>query len=356
MFRIDSTVDLFTRAPDSWSLQQAWKFSGDELSRNARGAVHLLATQSDLRAQEDQLAWAHQAILEFQDLQGITVPREGRCGSINYLFYEGVSTLREAVLSGLNGCVHVSLSSMRTFMEMLLFHVWWGQKLADSGSHESFFEWLAGKERKRYKYFKEAKKEVFAKLPWSDSGERESRFCEVYNRLCSYVHKPLLAESITMLRGGNTAAPDLHVLSFWLSLMKDAADQCVQLLFGSKPISLFRLAPLRKFGFNVPVGVFPDESNHHVFERLLGSEAMTNLQCETANAVTLLLKQYDELPDLTDEQILKTWVHAPLGEEACRNDRERILLRAATMKADLRASNWRFAYIAPFFVDFIVDA
>lgn len=92
----------------------------------------------------------------------------------------------------------------------------------------------------------------------------------VYAQLCSYVHKPLLAEALTTIRGGNVRGISIAEIEYWLDLMNRTQRVLLNIAIGYAPQALFPIEVHRKFGFNTPVGGFFDNSNFIPLQQALG--------------------------------------------------------------------------------------
>ena len=118
------------RDPNSGiTIPEVWDIRPDELSEDGKREVELLESTSNSESNIWELTkWTCQAILEFQDLQSINFPDQGKWFNINYLFFEGLSVLREAILCGINGQAHASFTTLRAAIEIIMTHYWWKKK------------------------------------------------------------------------------------------------------------------------------------------------------------------------------------------------------------------------------------
>ncbi|HKQ49024.1 MAG TPA: hypothetical protein VJZ71_13220 [Phycisphaerae bacterium] len=328
-----------------------WGIATAEL--NGQGASSLEALRNPTNALHegtDTTSWLQQAILEFQDLQHINFPDAGHFGSTNYLYYEAINTLRESVLAGLSGLYHSSFSVLRSSLEMFVFHSWWQLRLERESTHEKYFAWLDG--RGHAPPFRNVLEEVIARIDGTSIGGHAKGIYPLYQCLCCYAHKPLLAESISRLRGTNKAIASEAALAYWIKIIGEVSLAVVHLLVLCNPVCVFVAPVITKFGFNPPVGWLFDESNVRVLERAIGKRMIETFRFAfQANENVKALREWvNERPDLTNEEILKTWDrNKDVPNDAhCRTEEERLLLRLSIMKADLRAMNWMFAYQAPF--------
>jgi hypothetical protein len=66
----------FLKPKPNLSISEVWNIESHELSQHGMDVVKLLeAPESDLKSTYEYLVWYSQAILEFQDLQPVILPR-----------------------------------------------------------------------------------------------------------------------------------------------------------------------------------------------------------------------------------------------------------------------------------------
>jgi len=78
---------------------------------------------------------------------------------------------------------------------------------------------------------------------------------EVYKIVNAYAHRTALHESATMLRRSNSPSLTPEGITYWESVIRKAVLCLLHLCIAERPISLFPVNILQKFGFNGPVGV-----------------------------------------------------------------------------------------------------
>lgn len=345
---VKTNVHLFRQVPHGdWTFARVFDFEEDDLSPRARRAFAAWGQSGDpLHTLFSSSAWLLQAITEWQDLQGMEVPSTGRFASRNYLFYEGLAELREAVLAGCSGLFSASFATLRATLEMLVFHCWWRKRLVAAKSHEAFFDWLEG--RVKSPPFKNVLADVYGPLSFPETARGQEECETLYEMLCEYSHKPLREFSITTIRGSNTPADAAGMWKYWMDGLHAWASCVLDLLIATHPEGLFDVGLLRRFGLNPPMGVFPDSSNLAVLTRALGDQKLAAYRShhESNPDVQSLLEWAAQFPDKTDEEIIASW---PPGERlpdlsgATDAGSKMDLLWAAT-KAQIRALNWMWAY------------
>lgn len=326
------------------ALAEVWDVAPEELSDNGRATLEIIAgiAPSALRS---AVSWSSQAFLEFQDLQSIPIPSQGRFFNLSYLFCEALSALREAVVCGLNGQTHSSLGTLRSTLELTCFHYWWKDRLLGANSYEEFYDWLLS--GKKGPTFSDVIHDLYASADLPAGAVGESQFRQIYAGLCSYAHKPLLAEAITTIRGGNEPAATPAVTLYWLRSLHAVQRGLLEVAISQTPHALFPLPLERKFGFNPPVGVFFDAANFVPLREALGAQAAEAYQAHyrSREPPREQLEWFAAQPDLDDEQIMATWSKArDMPDDRDSPFAERVFKRYSSLKAEMRALMWSFAY------------
>lgn len=341
---------VFVFSPDRpLSLREVWAIAAAELSPNAQ------AIQATLVGGDDQetinlhraVAWACQAVLEFQDLQSLTLPVEGgRFSNQNYLFFEALSVLRESMVCGLNGSFHSSLSLLRTVQDLIIFHHYWRARFDnDTGEIEEFHRWLHAEQQSKQPTFKQAFNSCRDRLTTPDSWDILGDFYTSYQKLCAYVHKPLIYQSIVQQRGGNTDAADSGATKYWLRTCHDALLSMVGYLVAEYPATAFPVCIYRRFGFNIPVGAFFDEQNIIPVRVTIGEARyveiaalhLTGTQCKE------LKHFYESQPELAPAEILATAGENMLIDESLPEEQQ-IIAAYCQAKLDVRVMSTMFSY------------
>ena len=298
---------IYRNPEDEISLRDVWTIADGELNDIAGLAWKRLREDEELTALHREVAWASQALTEFADLVGFTRPSASLVQHGCYLYFEAVSALREATVGMLNGSPRAATGLLRSVMEMLLLHCWWQERLSRKGHSSQFYEWLEGRRPKPKMRDVVANNFKWLGIP-ADEGAIE-HVHHTYERLCSYVHAPIRAESFTMMNRGNVGFVSVGVLRHWLALALDALRIALEQLVHAYPQCLFPVDICRKFGFNPPVGMYSDEYNFVPLAAALGDDAMEiyRARLKDHEIVDLATQVYESRPDLTRAQILETW-------------------------------------------------
>jgi len=337
--------DEVRRAP----LRHTFHLQPEELSNSGKGYLDLIdSAEFERTPLFVQAEWALFAIIELQDLQAVTIT-QGRPfpNTSNYLFFEGLSALREAVLAAHNNTIHASLTLLRTVVELMVYHLWWQSRLDNDDGWRKFSAWLLGNSQERDLGLKRVMREVYDQQCLPSFAHGFDDLYSEYATLCTYVHKPLLAQSVVTIRGTNQPAASAPALRFWLERVGAVSRCLLDLLISSKPQSLFPVDLCRKFGFNPPIGLFFDQSGFTALKKAMSPEKLELYRKHYASNPDLesLADFYNTRPDLGDVEILETWKEEePESERESATVQDRIALRYTMMKAKMRALHWTAAY------------
>ena len=297
----------YRSSDEAISLRDVWTVDDQELSKTGEVVCERLRTEKLLTDLHTEVAWSAQALIEFADLASLKLTARGRFQYRNYLYFEGISTLREASLAILGGSPRAATALLRSVMEMLLLHCWWQKQIERRNSTSDFYDWLEGNRRKPD--FNDIVENNFDWLGIpADDGAIE-RVNSVYRRLCSYVHPPIRKDSFTMLSGGDVERGAVLVLEHWLVMARDVLRIVLEQLIHLHPQCLFPVDISRKFGFNPPVGVYFDNSNFIPLMAVFGDETISayKKRLQDNDFVEGVMQYYESRPDLTRKQILETW-------------------------------------------------
>lgn len=336
---------IFKVIPNVLRLTDVWSIDQKELSELGNDALKLLGGPPEpLSSLSQQVAWQGQGLVECQDLQALAIPVRGRWLNNPFLFLQALYVLRQVVIAGLNGQIHLALAGLRSALEAFTFHYWWSVRLGPADNYEPFYEWLSGSRGNIP--FRQAVDDVFSQLPYPPEAISKTDFNLLYATLCSYAHKPILDESLLAIRGGNFLRVDSNELFYWLSLLAGTQRVMLDMAVSHTPLALFPVDLYRKFGFNPPVGVFIDRYSGPIFERALGKSVYASYRGHF-NALDPPAGQLDwfhGFPDLSDEDVLASWKEDTNDEGPNRTFEEKVLLRLTKMKAKMRAILWGFSF------------
>lgn len=341
------TVARIYREPtDAISLRDVWMITDGEMNTAAGIALKHLQNEKELAEPHREVAWLIQALIEFMDLANFTPHGKGKRQRKNYLYFEALSALREATLGMLNGSPRASTGLLRSVLEMLLLHCWWQAQILRTGSSEKFYDWLEGR-RKKPKFW-DVVKDNFDFLGIPADPEAKEQIKQTYYRLCSYVHAPLLEESVTTLNQGNQGQVDIAVLQHWLVLARDALRIALEQFVHLHPQSLFPVDVIKKFGFNPPVGMYFDKCSFVPLMAVFGAAQIETFQARLKDhdSVQFAMQLYESRPDLTREQIFETWSDEDGSETADDVTDDMDVLWHRT-KAQMRNLSWMLSYVKP---------
>ncbi len=338
-----ATARIYRDPDDPVSFRDVWTILDGELNEAARIAWKRLRDEKELAGLHREVAWSVQALIEFADLAHFTHLGKGRKQYNNYLYFEAVSTLREATVGLLNGSPRASTGVLRPVLEMLLLHCWWQQRISMKGSSEHYYDWLEG--RRRNPRFRDIVENNFEWLGISSDDAAKERVRCTYDRLCSYVHAPTREESATMLNRGNIDQVGLPVLRHWLVLARDTLRIALEQLVHLYPQSLFPVDITRKFGFNPPAGMYFDMFNFVPLRAVFGGAQINVYRARLQDHVIVkdTMNFYRSRPDLTDEQVLETWSGIG-GSKAANRETEDPVVLWFMVKAQMRITSMTLTY------------
>ena len=329
------------------TLSDVWTIQPEELSEHGRQVLEVLQDQEPAATTTyHRLVWSAQAILEFQDLQPIILPKRGPFLHINFLFFQSLEILRQAVLTGLNGQTHTALGTLRSALEHLLFHYWWRARLLKEQTFESYYAWLRNEAQKiKDTSFSQVIADAFKQIDLPPEATDEKSLRSLYKQLCSYVHKPLLSQSLTTIRGGNIPGISLPEISYWVSLLDRTQRVLLDIAVGNAPQALFPVEIHRKFGFSTPVGALFDHSNFIPLNEALGDNLITTYRkhYKTRNPPADTLLWAESHKDLTDEEIFSSWTGKTEPDDANLPVDLRMFQRCTQLKAETRAELFIFS-------------
>lgn len=337
---------IYRHPDDAISFRDVWTIGDAELNEAAGIALRCLRDDSELARLHREVAWSAQALIEFSDLANFTPSGKGRMQYKNYLYFEAVSSLREATVGMLNGSPRASTGLLRSVLEMLLLHCWWQQCISRKGSSEQFYDWLEG--RRNRPEFRHIVENNFEWLGMSQDHVEKDRIWSTYKRLCSYVHAPIREESVTMLNKGNVGQVAVGVLRHWLVLARDVIQVALEQLVHLYPQSLFPVDINRKFGFNPPVGMYFDKHNFVPLKAVFSGEQIEAYKARLRDheCVKSAMNFYDSRPDLTDEQILETW-NVIDGSTVADRETDDLVVLWFQVKAQMRVLSMVLTYSEP---------
>ena len=339
------TAKIYRHPDDAISLRDIWMIGDREMNKAAEVASGYL--ENDLADLHREVAWLMQAMIEFMDLINVTHPDRGQWQHKNYLYFEAISALREATVGILNGLPRASAGLLRSVLELFVFHCWWQTQISRTGSSIKFYDWLEGRRQKRMPRFKNVVRDNFKFLAIPADAEAMKQIEHTYGRLCSYVHAPLLEESVTTLAQGNYGHVSVRILKHCLVLARDALRVALEQLVHLYPQSLFPVDITKKFGFNPPVGMYFDQFNFVPLKAVFDAAQIEvyQVRVQDHDVVQAARQYYESQPDLTREQILETWddniYKGKITGDSATNDPIHLWFLA---KVQHRATLWVLSY------------
>lgn len=307
MPKFNTIVGMYCESSKELDLQKVWHYDEVELcSLGKKNLEFLYSVESLTRDKYWDLCWTLQGIMEFQDLQKIILPHSGKFLQQNYCFFESLNVLREAFLAGINSCTHISIAGLRSALEFILAHSYWESLKQNESDFKKFYSWLGGEQKSIS--FKELYLQFIKKYDPPQDWQMIQKIIAIYEKLCSYSHKPLLNESVTLIKESNLPVVSPEILSYWVDIAFETAITILHILIAMYPMSLYPVDILLKFGFNTPTGCFFDKYNAVPLQRALGGEKWNAYRkaFEDNDDVRVLLQMYRSKRDLSITEILDT--------------------------------------------------
>lgn len=294
------------------------------------------------------LGRGYHAYLQFQDLLPIELDGDSnRLLQQHHAYYESLVYLRRLLLVVFDRHVLASYSLMRPFLELAVTELYWTTVGLEDGWAE-YGAWLSGKRQKPH--FKAMVLRVFSGLPDWEGADQErlellrETLLQSYRSACAYHHTPLPHESILSAGGGNIAP---SALPFYGALFQAelVVRQIVLLYVLVKPMILFPVDSIQKFGFSGPVGVFADRVPAQIVDTYLGEETANSLRRFLSNDpnVVALLNWYGNFPDVAEEQLEQDWQELK-SRLSIDRDADDLRLRECFFRAHFRALAWAMSY------------
>ena len=341
---------IYRHPEDPISLRDVWLISDGELNAAASVALERVQNEGELADLHREVAWLTQALIEFMDLMDVRHSYRGRRQHNNYLYFEAVSALREATVGMLNGLPRASTGLLRSVLEMVLLHCWWRTQISRTGTSDKYYEWLEGRRQKQRPKFKDVVRDNFEFLEIPASREAKQKVEDTYDRLSSYIHTPLLAESATSLNKGNYGYVGADVLLHWFALARNTLQIALEHFVHLYPQSLFPVDITKKFGFNPPTGMYFDNFNFVPLKAVFETTQIQRyrMRAQDHDLVRMALELFESRPTLTREQILETWndelYNESNGIDKTTADLVELWFRT---KVHMRGMMWTLCYAKP---------
>lgn len=289
--------------------------------------------------------WAYS---QFQDILGVILEEDTAPVNRHYCYYESLVYLRESIISWLDGNILAALTIFRPFLELAVLHIYW-HIYSETNGFKKYYKWLI--EDKGKPPFKNQIRfisdNMSAKdfIPASKVELLSKTFLNFYRFGSAYNHSPKIDESIITLNYGMRSI-SLDGFYGFIAHLRILLRQIVYLYILAYPMIIFPVDPLKKWGFMGPMGVFIDSTGFSIIKKYLGDANIESLtgELEQMDIVKDLLAWYNEMPDLSKNDIEDSWNKVVRILECDKNIRE-IPMRLTARKAHLRSLKWALNYI-----------
>ena len=164
-----------------------------------------------------ELNWGFRAYSQFQDLLTLTINDNSPVWNRHYCYYESLVYLRESIVTWLDQNVLASMTLVRPFLELSIFHLYWYLR-CEHNNYDDYYLWLEGKKGKPP--FKNQLDFVFDHLPTKDfvSPKQLDKIKQIltnsYKEASTHNHTPKIDESVVSL--GDSPAKTSFIFSFFI--------------------------------------------------------------------------------------------------------------------------------------------
>lgn len=245
-----------------------------------------------------------------------------------YFYFESRILLREAILAGLNGLYAASDTLLRPFLEFSATQNYYYRM----GHHERNYRAIA-------KFLTEKRPASWRKII-KDMLPRDG-FCEPI-RYRVIAHRDALSSTTQHTYHSDLSSshhrhvgqgPSIEGIFFWQKI-RLIVDAVLWTYYANFPLLFHPVDILHKFGFNGPVGTIADHQTAQAVKRSLRKDdydkflAYSSQQAATTSVLDFAASQ----PDLSDDQIRKTW-YSPQDQPCPRDFRLGFAERMASLRA-----------------------
>lgn len=306
-----STVYLISGSTEvlELSIVELLQLNSSKLTPEARHIIDILENDKDFGCREEyqQFKWMILSYINIQDAFP-SVVYNGADNRIlfarHYFYYEALSILREYFYCGLNNMIVSANHLVRTFIEFNLRQCYFIEKAKREQSFSSIREYL--------------------KSGIAPSNETIIKFIFPSNSFCKPIKKCIQTVLKGLSESSSHAFDPVHSvrnigklgheysidsLVFWLKMF-GAFNTVLWSYYITLPTILKPRDVVRKFGFNYVPGLFITDYQYAAVKKSLGDDLPLFIQNEPIKAELQNLDDiFDNLPDLTDAEIVKTWTN-----------------------------------------------
>lgn len=254
----------------------------------------------------------------------------------HHCYWEAYGLMREQIIALLNGQLSLWAASLRPFLELVVAEAYF--RVVGSDSPE-LRRWLDGKVSAPK--WDRMTKTLGEDLNLAQAPRVLRRLHVAYAHACEYAHKPDAEASLLGARGTNRGYGNLE--TFFRVIMEEALllQTAISVMLLAYPNATVPMDPVRKWGFNGPVGLFVGPFEVEAFRLALGDDDFTKLQDIALRdpSVLAMKRDWESRADLTAEQIEHTASEHP---DTCGYDAE----RDCALEPEHRIAKWTAAHKA----------
>jgi len=176
---------------------------------------------------------------------------------------------------------------LRPFLELSVSEIYWNLR-SDNNSSSHFYKWLLGDNNCKQGFsqmidYYYLNCDALAFLDKDGLNENKKCIKEIYRRLCSYNHTPILNESI-ISHAGNTGVKSHEFFANLIELINEVLFHINLIYLCKYPMVLFPQDIYRHFGYNGgPMGLFFDEFDYAILKGYFGADKVLLLRKSLEN-------------------------------------------------------------------------
>lgn len=348
-------AEYFEGRPVERSFKPIFNIADSELTQHGATLSEWTTVGGEPRSYFRKLHWISGALLQIQDLLSLveleSIPKTDRLNELfcrHHCYYEALVHLRSGVVSLLNLNIRAAITMLRPIVEQFCYAVFWEVSQESDGSAR-YNRWLAsGKGKPSFREAMDRIKEVLAekrpillkRIELAVAGIRQA-----YHVLCTWSHTPILDESLRT-GGLSNVQGGFGDWLFCIHMYNVTLNAILRLFLYLYPMALFPIDLVRKWGCNIPVGVYLDSCSAAIIQEAVGEKPAQKLRDLLFDdpEVTEKLNHAAQFNGLTDEEIWETWEKSSIKQEGAERPAT-VGLMGALQKAHIRSLGWAFNYL-----------
>ena len=288
----------------------------DQLSKTALETIEayqsLNQNEEEFLTHYDDFRWKITAFIYIQDI--FDSPLFLTDDPLNifhiwYFYYESKYILIESILCGLNAFYSASNALLRLFLEFSILQNYYYRITHKEQNYKALEKYF------KYKTHPAWNSVLNKALPDDKFSKPIKARLDIHlKKLSQIASHPYHPQFSPKQHAGFIPEPSFQGMFFWhiISIILEAVLWAYYVNF---PMMFHPVDPLKKFGFNGPVGIFIDEIGSYIVKKSLPeTDYLAFLKySKEQEQVKALLEDYHLLRSLNDKEILDTWNTADNG-------------------------------------------